>query len=99
LVCHFHFQFFYCLLLLRKQKKQPNNYDDLLTKLHEKQQEFFHQLEKLINEKLNLVKTELKSTLAQTEKEPKKVVIRQSKDQPIKVDCAELERETGLKKD
>ena len=32
-------------------------------------------------------------------KEPKKVVARQPQNQPVKVDWAELEKETGLKKD
>jgi len=92
--------------LIQEPKKEATNYDDLLTKLQANQQEFFHQLDKLISEKLNLVKTELKPTLVQTEKEPKtqekiprKVAIRQPKDQPLKVDLAELERQTGLKKD
>jgi hypothetical protein len=85
--------------LIQESKKEPNNYDDLLTKLQANQQQFFQQLAKLINEKLNLVKTETKPILVPSQKEPKKVVIRQPQDQPLKVDLAELERQTGLKKD
>ena len=32
-------------------------------------------------------------------KEPKKIAIRKTQDQPVKVDWAELEKETGLTKD
>src|SRR6185312_10209917 len=77
------------LNLVREQNKEPINHDDLLTKLQVNQQQFFHQLEKLISEK-NII-----ANKAKTESKAKS---KRVKNQLLKIDLAELERETGIKK-
>ena len=77
------------LNLVREQNKEPINHDDLLNKLQANQQQFFHQLEKLISEK-NII-----ANKAKTESKAKS---KRVKNQLLKIDLAELERETGIKK-
>jgi hypothetical protein len=81
--------------------KEQKNYSDLFTKIQENQQTFFQQIENLLTEKftiVNKVRKESKSE-TKTEKTPPQKTVTQQKDQIIKIDTAELEKETGIKKD
>jgi len=84
-----------CLTL----KKQLENLQQQIQNLTAENQQILAAQETLQNKLSELENKPVKKASERPIKEPKKVTVRQTPDQPVKVDWAELEKETGLKKD
>src|SRR5438046_1526087 len=80
-------------------KKQLENLHQQIQNLTSENQQILAAKETLQSKLTELEKKPAKKASERPIKEPKKVAIRQSSDQPVKVDWAELEKETGLTKD
>jgi len=76
-------------------KKQLENLEQQIQNLASENKQMLADKKSLQSKFTELENNQLKSK----EKAPKKVAIRQTPDQTVKVDWAELEKETGLKKD
>ena len=80
-------------------KKQLENLQQQIQNLASENQQILVAQETLQKQLTELEKKPVKKASERSVKEPKKVAVRKSLDQPVKVDWVELEKETGLKKD
>ena len=80
-------------------KKQIENLAEQIQNLASENQKILSAKETIQKQLSELANSKDKKQPSSKKKEPKKVTVRQTKNQPLKIDCAELEKETGLKKD
>src|SRR5688572_12306847 len=80
-------------------KKQIENLAGQVENLASENQQILSAQETLQKQLSELEKNQVEKVSESKPKTPKKVIVRQPQDQPLKVDLAELERETGIKKD
>ena len=80
-------------------KKQLENLEQQIQNLTAEKNNLLTAKETLQSKLTELENKPVKKTSESKLKTPKKVSVRKSLDQPVKVDWAELEKETGLKKD
>src|SRR5437868_15471541 len=77
-------------------KKQLENLEQQIQNLTAEKNNLCSEKETLQKQLAELTTRPVKKETKIQEKTPRKVAVRQSKDQPLKIDLAELERETGL---
>ena len=80
-------------------KKQIENLAGQIQNLTAENKQVLSAKETIQKQLTELEKNQVKKASERKIKEPKKVAVRQPQNQPVKVDWAELEKETGLKKD
>ena len=80
-------------------KKQLEILEQQIQNLTSENKQILVAKETLQNQLSELENKPVKKASESKPKTPKKVAIRQTKNQPVKVDWVELEKETGLKKD
>ena len=80
-------------------KKQLENLQVQVENLTSENQQILATKETLQKQLTELENKPVKKASERPIKEPKKVAVRQTPDQPVKVDWVELEKETGLTKD
>jgi len=80
-------------------KKQLENLEQQIQNLASENQQILVAKETLQKQLTELTNKPVKKVSESKLKEPKKIAVRKSLDQPVKVDWAELEKETGLTKD
>ena len=80
-------------------KKQLENLEQQIQNLASENQQILVAKETLQKQLTELTNKPVKKASESKLKAPKKVAVRQTSDQPVKVDWAELEKETGLTKD
>ena len=80
-------------------KKQIENLKQQIQSLTAEKNNLLTAKETIQKQLTELEKNQVKKASERKIKEPKKVAVRQPQNQPVKVDWAELEKETGLKKD
>jgi hypothetical protein len=80
-------------------KKQLENLAEQIQNLQSENKQILVAQETLQKQLSELENKPVKKATENKPKAPKKVAVRQSLDQPLKVDCDQLEKETGLTKD
>jgi hypothetical protein len=80
-------------------KKQLENLAGQVENLASENKQILAEKETIQRQLAELTNKPVKKASESKPKTPKKVAVRQTQDQPVKVDWVELEKETGLKKD